>query len=241
MIEREDDEDTSWLDDVDEDVEEWLRDQPPAEGDPLSPNGPVKLEPVAGPTPGENAFLDLLQDDTTPSTRYPTVPMDVETKYVQAVRQLQMIRPSQRTFIRALVQEAGDVPSALRVYNARFSKKLSYNQVQRWNHNENYRGALQTALNYYLDLHGINPTNVLLKSQRVYSAAMEPAPILHKGRATGHFERQLGVAARMVETQGKWVGLEKPENNGGRARVRIIRLSSRGQGDEAIDVEVGGG
>lgn len=229
-------EDFSWLDDVDEEAEEWLRDQPPPEGDILSAKEP------AGPkmSEGENAFVQALYDDNTPRTSFPTVPIGTEGRYVQVIRSLQKLRPQQRTFIRALVQEAGDIPSALRVFNARHKTKLSHNQVSRWNYNPDYKLSLQTAKNYFLDLHGIDPSSVLLRSMKVYSEAMDPKPVLHQGRATGYYERELGTAARIVSDQAKWAGLEKEDNNAGRVRVRIIRMSSRGQGDEAIEVDTGG-
>jgi hypothetical protein len=224
--------DTSWLDDVDDEAEDWLRCQPPEEGDVLSPR--------AAPDEGENAFLQVLYDDSTPKTSYPTVPIGTSAKYVESIRALKRIRPNQRTFIRALVQEAGNVGRALKLYNARHTVKLNHAQVSRWCHNPDYHKALTDAKNYFLDLHGIDPSSVMLRAAKVYEEAMEPHPVLHQGRPTGYYERELGTAARIVETQGKWAGLDKGETASNRVRVRIIRMSSRGQGDEAIEVESGG-
>lgn len=212
-----DDDSEEDIDEAENQAHEWLALQPPEHGDIASP---MPAEPAG------NAFLDIIADDVTPAQRNPVAPAGVDGKVADMIVRARRLRPAQRQFIRCLVQSAGAVGAALKLFNARSAEPLTVAQVHRWNRNPDYLKALQYAREQYLDTAGIDVPGVLSRAVRVYEDAMTPAPILFKGRHTGFFEVDRANAMRATEFLGKNVGIGNDDKST-RVTVQIVNLSSR--------------
>lgn len=231
---------SDWLgNDGDEDFEghdpdssEWLQYQPPAGGDIVSPG---KADASAGEA--VDAFIEAL--NTEGAARHlntdvvPAGTSPVLTQQIIAMRQLPW---KQRVFIRCLLQTAGSIRESLKLYNARFQVKLTYNLAQGWMRKSTFQACYASAREHVLSTAGLDPQGVLLKSQRVFEDAMTPAPILFKGQHTGYFEQDRANAMRAIEFQGRANGMLK-EAETSRVTVQIVNLSSRKEAEADAEPE----
>jgi hypothetical protein len=224
----EDDEDDSWLDaETTDEAHDWLSLQQPPEGDFLGAVAP------ANQTATRETFLDVLSDDTTPRELRPDIPAGVDGKLVPAILAAKRLHPRQRTFIRALVQEGGNVQRARKTMNARTPVPLEPRDVHRWMRDQEFMSCYKAAAEAYLAMSGIDPQGVLLKLANVIDSAMTPAPILHQGRHTGHYEVDRSNALAGIEKLGKYNKMWGGDEAAARVTVQIIDLS----GDKEVVVE----
>ncbi len=211
-----DDEDEEQPDEVDSEQEEWLRLQPPPAGDFVTSGGW-----------GADVFLASLAEDGSPRNfRGELAPAGTDPKLANEISALRRLMPSQRIFIRCLLQVAFNIREAVALYNARYSPKISHGQATSWHRRAEFVVALAAAKEHVLGMAAVDPASVLLKSQRVYEDAMTPAPILHKGRHTGFFEQDRASAMRAIEFQGRANGMTK-EAETTRVTVQVVNLSRR--------------
>lgn len=227
-----------WLDDeeleeeVDDEAAEWLSLQAPASGDDLTPK-----------SPGDgDAFSAILYDDCTP--RVPgnvelPIPAGTNAKYIRVIHAARRLMPKQRVFIRALVQSARNVRTALNLYNARNVTPLSFGQVMSWMRTPAYLEVLKAAQEHFLDLAGIDPKDQLFKTVKVFDEAMTPVPILFKGKPTGYYEQDRANAMRALEHVGRLTGATK-EADTTRVTVQIVNLSSRAEDKPEVVAEQNG-
>jgi hypothetical protein len=230
---------SDWLDEeepedegIDDETADWLSLQPPTSGDDLTPK-----------SPGDgDAFSAILYDDCTP--RVPgnielPVPAGTNSKYVKVIHAARRLMPKQRVFIRAMIQSARNVRTALNLYNARNAAPLSFGQVMSWMRTPEYLEVLKAAQEHFLDLAGIDPKDQLFKAVKVFDEAMTPAPILHKGKHTGYFEQDRANALRALEHVGRLTGATK-EADTTRVTVQIVNLSSRAEDKPGVVTEQNG-
>lgn len=232
--------DRNWLDDEDEDTDpddpfeggvdpadDWLSCQPPPGGDLVSP-GPSET--------GVDLFMDALNEESTPrGFRSEIVPVGTSDVLRRQIITMRYLQPKQRVFIRCLLQTAGSVKEALKIFNARFTEPMSFGSAMKWMRKPEFKSAYAAAKEHVLGVAGLDPQGVMLKSQRVYEEAMTPSPILYKGRHTGFFEQDRANAMRAVEFQGRANGMLKDAETS-RVTVQIVNLSSRKEAEAEAKV-----
>lgn len=223
-----DDEDDDWLDvDKTDEAHDWLQLQPPPEGDFL---GPIRADKKAE---SATTFLDVMRDDATPREVHPDIPAAVDTKMVSAILAAKRLLPRQRTFIRAMIQEGGNISQALKLFNARSPVKLDPYVPSRWMKNQDFKLVYQTAVREFLDFAGIDPAGVLLRVVKTVDDAMKPVPILHQGKHTGYYEQDRTTVMRGAEFLGKVNKMLAADDSSTRVTLNIVNLATR---EEMLDV-----
>lgn len=219
---REDDDDNDdWLDAESDETLDWLSLQSPPEGDFLG---------TPGAEPHNDTFLAILNDDISPRVRHPDVPDGVDVATRNMLVAAQRMHPRQRTFVRALIQEAGNEGRAIKLFNARSRDPLNVKQAQNWMmYDDDFRLVYKEAARQYLSVAGIDPQGVLLRTVKVVNEALTPVPILYKGRHTGYYEQDRGNAMRGIEFLGKVNKMVGSEENRTRLVVQVIDMSGQAE------------
>jgi hypothetical protein len=184
--------------------------------------------------PANQALIDAIYDDVSPPTKYPSLPENVDPKFVETVRAARRLRPQQRTFIRTLVQCHGNASRAVKQYNLRIQPNITADRARRWTRNPDFVRVLQAAKDEFMGLAGIDPAGVLMKSQALYEQSLEPKPILYQGEHTGFEEYDAGTAARMIEFQGKAVGIGADEH---KTKVVVQVIDMSGEPEKVVSVD----
>jgi hypothetical protein len=107
--------------------------------------------------------------------------------------------------------------------------------LSRWLKRPEFQAAVHRAEALIAKM--ITKVNVLRKTEVLLEEAMLPRPILHKGEDTGFTEVDLGVATRLVELQGKAVGLFEDDTALKLAVLVDVDFSGRKDGPPVIDVK----
>ena len=115
----------------------------------------------------------------------------------------------QRLAIRALLGSTTHKEALARLQDLGIDIKPA--QLSAWiRKDKNFQAALATAEAVIVRI--VSKNNVLRKTETLLEEAMTPKPILYQGEHTGFEEVDLGVATRLVELQGKAVGLFADES-----------------------------
>lgn len=172
---------TSWADD------DWL-------------NEPAPDYPVAKPDEGVPADAQLpgLSEDSL------TAAAESKVRRAQFVLAWDSLSDSQRVFLNTWRECRFNTNRTLRVL-AGTQHGYSKTSVQRWVDSPQYALCKET-------LRGASISEILSRDylaarhEDIAETALTPTPILHQGVATGHFEADLGVAAKANETLMKLGG-----------------------------------
>lgn len=115
------------------------------------------------------------------------------------------LMPAQRAFLYLLIETPTMAAAHRRLRDAGYSFDRS--TLWRWRKSYKFAHALELAKNYALEQLGVNQGKILLDAEKIKELALEPTPVLWRGKPTGYHERELGTALQALELQRKAAGI----------------------------------
>jgi len=138
-----------------------------------------------------------------------------------------------RYYLRMLVESTSIAMAQRRMQDAGYN--FNRTTYWRWQTEPDFADALSELQEWDYKCSVINKSRLMLDAEKIKQHALEETDILYKGDATGHKERDLGIALRAVEFQGKGLGITDPDQRGVKVNIDID-FSGRVEGIE-IDGE----
>lgn len=186
--------------------------------------------------PEQHPVMAALYDDVTPAMRDPDIEAPkVEPKHVQTLRALRQLKPQTRTFIRAYLACNCNGAAARRMLNQTQGWAPDSSQVSRWMRwDDNFRIALAGLKANLLELAGVDPESLVLRTNAIVEDALTPVPILHHGEDTGFREVDRANALRGIENMAKWAGMGREEKHTTRVVVTVVKLDGPAKAEAEV-------
>ena len=180
---------------------------------------------------------DWLDAEPAPAPQKPAAKAEARTprratkkgkRPVALVRALRALTQEKRYFLQMLLESMTYREAEDRFINAGYPKR-DRATFWRWRQEPVFAEALGHAYEYQLQVSQLSKARLVSDAEKVKQIALEPKPILYKGRKTKHKEVDLGAAMRAVEFQGKAIGITDPDQRGVKVNIDID-FSGRAEG-----------
>lgn len=130
------------------------------------------------------------------------------------------LTPEQRYYLRMIAESLTIVEAERRMVSTGYPKRAR-ETYWRWRQRPDFAEALSLTTDWQLKAYGISKERLMLDAEKIKQHALEEQPILYKGDDTGFRERELGIALRAVEFQGKGLGITDPDQRGVKVNIDI--------------------
>lgn len=148
----------------------------------------------------------------------------------------------QRYYVRMLTESLTVAEAERRMASTGYPKRCR-ETYWRWRQKPDFAEALSLMTDWQLKAYGISKERLIMDAEKIKQHALEEQPILYKGDATGYMERELGIAMRAVEFQGKGLGITDPDQRGVKVNIdidfsgRAAGVTIEGEFEETMAVE----
>lgn len=191
------------------------------------------------PATKRNPVLEALYDTTTPKQTHPMVEPHLDEPRRKLVRSLRRLMPHQRIFLRALMTCQCNAAKTVRLLRGK-GMKYSMGTVGGWMRNPDYKYALNALKEHFLDLAGIDPAGLMIRTANIIDDAMDGDPLFYQGvEVTDRLGNPVKVRDRSAALKGiefaakvqKMIGGDEKQT---RVTVQIVELD----GEKRVDAEV---
>lgn len=191
------------------------------------------------PATKRNPVLEALYDTTTPKQAHPMVEPHLDEPRRKLVRSLRRLMPHQRIFLRALMTCQCNAAKTVRLLRSK-GMKYSMGTVGGWMRNPDYKYALNALKEHFLDLAGIDPAGLMIRTANIIDDAMDGDPMFYQGvEVTDRLGNPVKVRDRSAALKGiefaakvqKMIGGDEKQT---RVTVQIVELD----GEKRVDAEV---